>query len=207
MQLILDNIAAIMITSTVLLILMGVMHRNQQAQVEAGSYYAMKTKALGFVDLLEGDLQNADSVITTPMDLSAANNSFAFYSQYDSTSSTAYCVRYEVSATDTRTVQDSTIQLYQLQRYQGPRMAGCPLASLEPSGASPATVTEWYIAPINASDQPVTVPALLTEARGIAVNFSIWSPFKVDPKANVKETTWSLTFRPPMMQKGSAVYL
>ena len=207
MQLILDNITAVMITSTVLLILMGVMHRNQQAQVEASSYYAMKTKALGFVDLLEGDLQNADSVITTPMDLSAANNTFAFYSQYDSTSSTAFCVRYEVSATETRTVQDSTVQLYQLRRYQGPRTAGCPLSSLEPSGASPATVTDWSIAPINASDQPVTIPAMLIDTRGIAVSFSIWSPFKADPESSVKETSWSLTFRPPMMQEGNAVYL
>ena len=207
MQLVLDNIAAIMITSTVLLILMGVMVRNQQAQVEAAGYYALKTKALGFIDMLERDIQNADSVITTGMEVGGANNSFAFYSQFDSTSTTAYCVRYELAPTEVRTKDADSLQLYQIRRYQGPRVAGCPLNQLSSAGASPATVTDWSVAPINDSDQPVTDPAKLSDTRAVAIQFSIWSPFEVSAEAYVKETTWSLTFRPPLMQRGGATYL
>lgn len=209
MQLILDNIAAIMITSTVLLILMAVMHENQQAQVEAASYYALKTKALGFMDILERDLQNADSVLTTRMDLSGSNNTFAFYSQFDSTMTDAFCVRYEFTQAGTRDTKEGAIQLYQVQRYQGPPPPADCLTDpgMEPAGASPATVTEWTIIPLNESDQPVNDPALLGDARAVRAHFAIWSPFEVDAESYVKETTWTLTFRPPLMRTSGAIYL
>ena len=207
MQLILDNIAAAMIGGVVLIIVIAVMHRSQQAQVEAGSYYALKTQALGFINLLERDIQNADSVMSTRMDLSGAHPSFYFYSRFDSTSAIAKCVRYTVEPSQTRTVQDSTLQLYQIHRYQGPHMTGCSEFMLTSSGASPATITSWSIIAKNASDQPITDSLLLGETRAVGVRLSIWSPFKADPKSAIKETTWEITIRPPMLRAGDAVYL
>ncbi len=209
MQLILDNIVAAMVAGAILLIITVGMHENQQAQVAATNYYALKSAAYGFIDILERDLQNADSVLTVGMNLNDPSAAFAFYSQFDSTTTTSFCVRYELIETETRSTPEGSVQLYKVQRYQGPPPPADCLTDpgVESSGASPGIIREWSITPLNESDQSVTESNKLGASRSVKVHFAFGSPFKVESESDVKETSWTRTFRPRLMRSGGAIYL
>ncbi len=180
MQLILDNLLASIIASTIFLILVSLSFRGQEQAADAANNYALKKQELNFIEVLRQDLHSAIRVKTAT---SPPDSSFVFIRQSDqhgATDSVTYRRKYVTSRNGRK--------LYQIERLSG----------VAYSGASMATVTDWQIEAQNKHGNAVH-PDTLDKATQIFVRFEAAAPFKED--SIVTLSRWEATFHPPLLRE------
>ncbi|GIV59106.1 MAG: hypothetical protein KatS3mg043_0195 [Rhodothermaceae bacterium] len=181
MHFILDNITASMVLGTVVLSLLFVTRRNQQALVEANAFYSLNVQTLNFTYTLQRDLQNASRVDV----VSETDSLFTFRAQTDPADTT----RHEVTYRRTKVGRRNGTDLFQILRYVNGVLAG----------ASMGTLTGWQIQGLDAAGQPAAMPS---EVKRIHVHLQAITPVQMSSAevVSLEETDWEATFYPQMMQ-------
>lgn len=196
MQLLLDNLLATIVTSTVFLILVSVNWRSQQNKMDSINHYALKKQEINFVETIKKDLAGVNDVVTVK---EQADGSFTFQTYLDMNSSTLYEVTYKREFVGMR-LDDS---LFQIKRFEKNLSTG----AIVYGGSSMLTVTTWKIEAHTTSGQLAGIPAA---AQQIYVRFEATLPFETDwqQHGNLTLTTsrWEATFRPPLLRnKGTVI--
>lgn len=188
MQLILDNIVASMVGSTVILMMMFVNHQSQMAATEAAGFYIMQKQVMSFTGTVQRDMQNLSSVTT----VTEVDSVFTFFAQVSPTDTTKREVEYRRKSAGQRTVGGSTVQVFQIERW----------VSGSPAGGSIATITDWNIQAQNAEGNSVADPA---DTRQISVGFRVIPPIDVQALEGVTigDTRWEALYRPRMLRDSS----
>ena len=188
MQLLLDNLAATVLSATILLMLFGVTFRSQQAGVEAYTFEALRKQQVNFVETLRRDMLSLTWLEDVEED--PANQMFTFY------------IRHPAQG-----VGDSTKVVYARQKveerdgtdlYQIVRKTGPPGGTLAQSGGSMPTLTAWSI---RARNQQGGAIASASEAEQVQVQFEI-IPFH-EKKKPFDRRRWGATYRPKMLRPGA----
>lgn len=184
MQLIFDNLVAIMIAGVLFLILVAVNHRSKMAAVESSNYYALKQQELTFVETLKRDMQNVtnlQSITEDPMMLE-----FRFQARTDPSDTTRRNVIYRREYKGEKDGQS----LYQVKRI----VAGGS------DGGSMSTIVDWEIVAQNEEGVQVSDVA---NARQVYVRFEALNPFQEGE--TVDKSRWEATFRPPLLQQATSI--
>ena len=184
MQLIFDNLVAVMIAGVLFLMLVAVNHRSQMAAVESSNYYALKQQELTFVETLKRDMQNVtnlQSITEDPMMLE-----FRFQARTDPADTTRRSVIYRRVY---KGVQEGH-NLYQVNR----------IVEGTSDGGSMSTIVDWKIIAQNEEGVQVSDVA---NARQIYVRFEALNPFKEGE--TVDRSRWEATFRPPLLQQATSI--
>lgn len=184
MQLIFDNLVAVLIASVMFLILVGVNHRSRQSAVETSSYYALKQHELNFVETLKRDLQNVTNVTSITEDPST--HTYTFWARTNPADTT----RRQVTYRRVYQGEQDGLSLYQVQRI----VAGTP------DGGSVSTIVDWQIVSRNAEGIQVTNVA---DTRQIFVRFEAINPF--NQGETIDRSRWEATFRPPLLQQATSI--
>lgn len=184
MQLIFDNLVAVMIASVLFLILVGVNQRSRLAAIESSNYYALKQQELNFVDMLKRDMQNVTSLQSTKED--PATLEFRFQARTDPSDTTRRTVVYR-RVYLTKRDGDS---LYQVRRF----VEGMG------DGGSMSTIVTWQIVGQNDEGVPVSDVA---NARQVFVRFEALNPFEAGE--TIDKSRWEATFRPPLLQQATSI--
>ncbi|MEX0747921.1 MAG: hypothetical protein WD275_07980 [Rhodothermales bacterium] len=184
MQLILDNLAAVVIAGVLFLILVGVNQRSRIAAVETSNYYALKQQQLSFVEVLKRDMQNVTSVESITED--PATLQFQFTARTDPADNIERTVIYRRVITG----QQDGLQLYQIQR----------LVNGVAQGGSMSTIVEWEITSQNEEGAQVTD---IADARQVYVRFAAVNPYQAGE--TVDRSRWEAAFRPPLLQQATSI--
>lgn len=183
MQLILDNLAASIITMTIFLMLVAVNHRSQEAEMEAYVFESMRKRQINFIETLRRDmlsLSSMEDIIEDPSD-----HTFTFYAWYEGESDSMKVV-YDRELVEVR----DGVELYQVRRLVGP-VSG-PLVQ---NGASMGTLTEWSIEARNGQGGEILDPG---EAEQVRIEFALISPLAEEQPYQRQQ--WSATYRPRLLQ-------
>lgn len=180
MQLILDNLLAIIVTAGIMLVLVAVNHRTKMAAAEVSSFYSLREQQLNFVDVMKRDMQNMTELKSLKED--ATTKQFRFMARTEPGDPTIREVFYKRAQTG----NINGVATYQIERI----VAG------QPAGGSAATITAWKIEARNAEGMQV---AAFADARQIFVQFEAINPFSQGN--TVDRARWEATFRPPLIQQ------
>lgn len=184
MQLIFDNLVAIMIAGVLFLILVAVNQRGRTAAIESSNYYALKKQELNFVETLKRDLQNVTNLLSTSED--SLTLEFRFKARTDPADTSRHTVVYRRVY---QTEQDDE-SLYQVQR----------IVEGVSDGGSMSTIVAWSIVAQNSDGVAVGDVA---NARQIFVHFEAINPF--EKGETVDKSRWEATFRPPLLQQATTI--
>lgn len=185
MQLILDNIVASIVGSTVILIMMFVNHQSRIAATEAAGYYVMQKQVVSFTGMIQRDMQNLSAVqATTEID-----SVFIFFSKVSPTDSTARQVQYRRTRIGEREVDGALVPIYHIERWVG---------GVQTGGSVPAIV-DWDIQALSADGNPIAHPM---QAGQISVGFRVVPPIDVQVIDGVTlgDTRWESVYRPRILR-------
>lgn len=189
MQLLLDNIAATIIATSVMLMMLTSQIRNQLASAEATVFYMLERQMIDFHDVVRRDMQNLRSIES----LDADDENFVFYAQTSPADTARTLVTYSRKDVSVRHEDDgSTTQLYQIVRYENGIAAGGSIGS----------IVDWGVAVLN--DEGTEV-ASMADAAQISFSISAVAPIKVDLMEGVQidESRWDATFHPRLLREGT----
>lgn len=183
MQLILDNLTALLVTSTLLVILLVVHQRNQGVQVQETNHTALRKHQVNFVQTLQRDIAGIYRLETTE---EQPDSSFAFWTRLATSTDTVRVVyrRWKVGE------RDGT-DLYQILRYESPSGS---LTRSNHSGGSIPSLTDWNIVALNRDGNP---PEGASDARQVRIRFEALAPF--DDGGELVRRPWESTFYPVML--------
>lgn len=184
MQLIFDNLVAVMIAGVLFLVLVGVNQRSRLVAIESSSYYALKQQELNFVDMLKRDMQNVTSLQSAKED--PVTLEFQFEARTDPSDTTRHSVLYR-RVYQTERDGDS---LYQVRRF----------VDGTSDGGSMSTIVTWEI--VGQNDEGVAVTDV-ANARQIFVRFEAVNPFEAGD--TIDKSRWEATFRPPLLQQATSI--
>jgi hypothetical protein len=184
MQLIFDNLIAVLIAGVLFMILVGVNQRSRLAATEASGYYALKQQELNFVEVLKRDMQNVTSLHSIQEDPSTLE--FQFDARTEPSDTTRRTVVYRRVFQTERDGED----LYQVRRF----VDGVS------DGGSMSTISHWQIVGQNDEGVPVTDVA---NARQVFVRFEAVNPFNTGE--TIDKSRWEATFRPPLLQQATTI--
>ncbi len=209
MQLIFDNLTATLIATTIFLMLITVHSRNQQAQVQAAGFYALRNQQINFIETLRRDMagmvciENDDgSTEKCPeFEEDSTYQTYAFHSRLGDAASPTRVI-YKRRKVDER----DGVDLYQIQRYEDASgsLLSTLLGNLDPDdydGGSMSTITSWTIeaqGPEGEKIDPSEGGPL--DIRQIYIRFETIPPFGTGD--DMAPTPWEATYR-PMYLRGS----
>lgn len=185
MQLILDNLTALLVTSTLLVILLVVHQRNQNVQVQETNYSALRKHQVNFVQTLQRDISGIYRIETTE---EQPDSTFSFWTRLPSSMDTVRVV-YQRRKVGERAGQD----LYQVLRYESPTGS---LTSSNHDGGSIPSLTDWNIMVLNRDGNP---PEGAEDARQVHIRFEALTPF--DDGEKLVRRPWEATFYPVMLNR------
>jgi hypothetical protein len=177
MYVVYDNLLASIIGMSIVLILMTVNHRGQQIKADALNVYSMRQQTIGFVEILQRDLQNVTSLAQVT---EASDSTFSFTARADPSQAVEHTITYRRKRVGTR---DNTA-LFQIER----------LIDGQRRGLSPPTLVQWTIVARNEEGGQIQNA---TDARRVVVRFEAVPPF--GPGRLINSTRWEATFHPPML--------
>ena len=152
MIVIFDNLTATLIAGVILLVLITMQVRINNANVEQTALTIAKGNALDFGDWIQEDLGNAgsgvpinqDFIENVVTDATTGNTTrISFYRKVNPTDASATQITYELIDAETVMVDGVPVQLYQLQRCEG--AATCPANSPNLMGQSAAALSYFNI--------------------------------------------------------------
>jgi hypothetical protein len=195
-----DHMAAALVASVVILMLLTVRHRAAEAGLEQTSMYVAKKHLLDFAEWVEDDLiqmgshfDSTDTRFTVPTKQDGNTVFFEFYSD-----SVNYAVsppdtvhiqtRYELAESDTVVLADSTVQLYQLKRTVR-KNPGTGWSGWASDGFSPPNLSYFEISLFDDNGQAV---ASETKTEYIRVAFSLVPSFQTN-RQYINQLSWGTT--------------
>ncbi len=184
MQLIFDNLVAIMIAGVLFMILVAVNQRSRTAAIESSNYYALKQQELNFVETLKRDLQNVTDLQSTSEDPSTLEFRFKARTNPSDTSRHAIVYRRVYQG------EQDDESLYQVER----------IVDGVSDGGSMSTIVTWNIVAQNGDGVAVSD---IANARQDFVQFEAINPFERGD--TVDKSRWEATFRPPLLQQATNV--
>lgn len=202
MTFIFDNLVASLVGMVAMLMLVTVMTRNTQSNVQASKYYAARVQGNALVEMIKGDLSNIGAGVTDRSDMleapeasddGARTESFAFRADIDDQSPGAEHVRYTLqevdggctAGTDVDGSDTGTIACWELVREEEEG------ANWVVAGKSPPSITEFTLTLYDASGNATADAAA---AREVGVELVLLSP--LGQEGIVQKSRWSSRFRP-----------
>jgi hypothetical protein len=228
MQWIIDNLAAFLIGTTILLILFVLQSRGQEAAMEALQFNTAKTDIHAAVAMLEQDLANAGAGLLVPssgdplvgvgvqIDTVSATRYLRFRGRTDRALPNVQCIEYRWQK-DGGTVtlrSGAVVDTYQLERGTN---ATCPVPPANFVAASSNTVTDFRVTLRNADLVPIysADPLALASTRRFDVKLKLVSVLERTeydgPDATsgetelIDETRWERQIRPLNLQRENKV--
>lgn len=195
MQLILDNLTAMIVAGTILVLLAMITLRNGDTAIQAHNMESLRDQQIAFIETLQRDLQNVYAVNSTH-DSTGVSGAFSFHARVVDEDDNVLDRRitYQNTFVGTRAGQS----LYRVMRWEGAPAAGT--AGVQPgdvqAGSSMATLTTWVIRARNEEGENVANPA---NTRQIYLRFESLPPFEHGDAA-LDKARFETTFRPPLLQ-------
>ena len=186
MHFIFDNLSAILIGSAIFLTLAAVDQRSRMATVDSSMFYALKQQQLSFIEIIQHDLNAAVSVNSISID--PASGAFRFQTRPDPASPVVGEVVY------------TRIPVDEVDGVAYVRIARS-VNGVE-SGSSAPFVTGWNIQLLNGEGNPVNSVA---NGREITVSIKLAFPASPDVRQTVRESSWEMTFHPPLLQQNITI--
>lgn len=186
MQLILDNISAVMIGSAVILIVLSTQFQAQRAATEQTMAYVSKKSTLDLGRVVEQDLialgsGTTDTITDMQENVDGLTTLFEFR-KLDGTG-TDIEVAYTLTASDMVNVRGDSVQLYELDRYENGVWAG--------GGGS--RVRFFSIDMLNSNGHET---AGVASARLLRIRLVNVYPFGEDDGSSIFQSHWGITVRP-----------
>lgn len=184
MQLIFDNIVAVLVSTTLLVILLLVSQRGQENAVDETNFASLRAQQLAWVQTLQRDMAGLYRVETVT---ESADSTFAFWTRLADSSDTIRVAyrRYKVGQRD-------GADLFQVRRYES--QSEVSIVPPKMSGGSMPTITSWEIVGLNrAGNQPEAPP----DVRQIRVRFEAMMPFSSGN--DLVRRPWEGTFFPVLL--------
>jgi len=184
MQVLLDNIGALLVFSAVALAVITTQFRSSQANVESTVGYMSKKQTLELASVLEQEIKligqgTTDKITGTTKNGAGQTTSFKFW-RNDGLSDLE--IEYRLSETDIVQMKGVDVQRYRMDR----------LVNGVVMGASPSTLRDFVIEPLDANGNVVAVgSAVLVRARVRNV-FPIGDPDDM----HLGHSLWGITIRP-----------
>ncbi len=190
MQLLLDNIASVLVASTVLLVVVATTLNAQRSAVEASVAYAAKKQTLTTADFLEAELLligngTGGTIDTTIVNANGQTTEFSFWRQDDT--GAAMLVSYTLTPSTSKVIDGQTVQLYQLNRSENGAAAG--------SGSS--TLSDFTITLLGPDG---SLAASTADARLLRVRAVNVYPYGDPDNMNMFQSYWGITVRPPNLE-------
>ena len=195
----LDNLAAVLISGVLVLILVTMQFRAQQANQDRLVLYTAKKQTLSFADVLVRDLSNLG--VEMPRDQRISRHSVNGDGLTDTlrfsrvnTAGDTLNIEYRLVVADTIVHQDTTV-LYQVERYENGVL----------SGGSTPTMRSFTIELLD--ERGATIAVNLRETRQVRIGFVNVMPFGDPDDHYLPSTYWGTTLRPrslnPHIQENS----
>ena len=185
----LDNLAATLIGGVLLLILIALQFRAQQANQDRAALYTAKKQTLSFADVLVRDFSNLG--VEMPRDRRIGRHSVNADGLTDTlrfsrvnTAGDTLNIEYRLVAADSIVRGDSTTVLYQIERYENGVFTG---------GSTP-TMRSFTIELLDEGGGLVTVD--LRQARQVRIGFVNVLPYGDPDDHYIPSTYWGTTLRP-----------
>ena len=186
MQLLLDNIASVLVASTVLLVVVATTLNAQRSAVEASIAYAAKKQTLTTADFLETELLligngTGDTIETISVNDDSLTTEFSFTRQDN------VPVSYTLTLSTSKVIDGQTVELYQLNRSENGVAAG--------SGSS--TLSDFTITMLGPDG---SLAASAADARLLRVRAVNVYPYGDPDNMNMFRSYWGITVRPPNLE-------
>lgn len=194
MQLIFDNLIAVIVFGMITLMLMTAYMRNQSVKVEAAGAYALRAQQVAFISILRRDIAgmicDEENLATCPdFEVDPVDHTYTFHTRLGGVNSTLHKVTYK-----RRTVGESDGEdRYQIQRYVDAS------GSLDPGdydGGSMPTITNWSVRAVN---EDGNTPTKKGDIRRIKVHFEAVPPYSMDAQPH----PWEATYRPMYLRNST----
>lgn len=188
MQFLLDNIASVMVSGAVLLLVVATNLTAQRAAMEETVSYAAKMQTLSLADYLEDELLligdgTANTIVDLQTNSEGQTTLFSFWRE-DEDTATDILVAYTLTETDSVEIDQEWVQLYQLNRSENGT----------PAGGGSSTLETFTITMLNANGNVTTGVSAARLLRVRAVNVY---PFGEAEDMNMFRSYWGITVRPP----------
>ncbi len=198
-----DNIIAVMIAGVVILLLFAVQQRSADFNIEQNSVYSSKKFSLDFAEWLEADLSltgtnldNGDQLFTNLTYQGINTKQITLYRDILSIDSVTFVVdsirvetRYSLDSSSVLTLPDTTIQLYELTRFERKEMLGGGFEPWHEVGKGPEWISYFRINTLNSQGQTVM---LEPQTAFLDVAFTLAMP-NLSSNAYLREFNWAST--------------
>jgi hypothetical protein len=190
MQLLFDNIASVLVASTVLLVVVATNLNAQRSAVESSVAYAAKTQTLSMASYMESDLLligngTLDTIETITSNGAGQTTQFSF--RRIDNAGADMLVSYNLTPTTTIDIDGQSVQLYRLDRTEDG----------QPAGGGSSTLSHFEITMLDINGDPTASVAAARLLRVRAVNVY---PFGDPDKMNMFQSHWGITVRPPNLE-------
>lgn len=184
----LDNLGAMIVATSVFLVLLSLQARTSQMSIEQTSTYVVKRQAADMATWMEEDLlqlgRNIDPLIEVPfenpVDSGVVTTDFTFYRDSIATDGSVIRIttRYDVKRVGTRVLGGDSVDVYRLDRWV---QEGTSTAWVQ-EGGSGSLLSSFEIDMLNRDAMPVSDPKLVASVvpdsvRNTRVRFSMVTPF------------------------------
>ena len=194
-----DNIIAIMIAGVVILLLFSIQQRSTDFNIEQNALYSAKTFSLDFAEWIEADISltginqdHADPKFATPTYLGANTQSIILYRDsvvFAPADTFEVQTWYDLDSSAVVTLPDTTIQLYELTRWERMELAGGGFSPWKETGKGPEWISYFRINTLNAQGQTVVAEP---QTAFLNVAFTLVLP-NIGSKAHINEFNWAST--------------
>lgn len=185
----LDHISSTMVYGALALVLIATQLRAQETSIQQTIVYASKKQTLEFADMVEREFKLIGSGIDARADMLQAvetdeqGNARSFSFRYDDEAGTPMQVEYRMVPTDSVTINDQSIPLYEVQRFRnGTR-----------DGGGPRTVRRFRVQFLTDTGTLTADPG---DAELVRVTFTSTLPMGDLDDFFLPETNWGITLRP-----------
>ena len=196
-----DNIIAIMIAGVVILLLFTIQQRSTDFNLEQNVIYSAKAFSLDFADWLEKDLnltgdnhENTEPKFILPT--YAGNNTSSITLFRDTVvfvasipDTLAIETRYDLTSSSVITLPDTTIQLYELTRWERRELSGGGFDVWKDTGKGPEWISHFRVNTLNTQGQIVNNES---QTAFLQVAFTLVLP-NIGSEAYIREFNWAST--------------
>lgn len=184
MQFIYDHLSASILGIAIFFILVAVQVRGTETSNDQTQYYSAKAQLLDLKEMIEHDFKNIGAGVSRydPIFVSKDDSTFEFMAKVQATDEEPSKITYRRVATERVTIDDETVQLYEVQRLVDDVL----------TGKGPATMKEFVVELRDGNREEV---ADFEDVETVYVRFVIVPPLRGED--GLHEARWNRTIRPP----------
>lgn len=184
-----DNLNALIIGGTVLLMILAMQTRMTEINIEQSATYVVKGQAAEFATWMEDDLLALGTNIDrwseipfdNPGDSAGVTTSFTYYRDEITTTDTfRISTRYDLKKIKTQVVDDDTVNVFRMERWTRTDAGAWSM-----DGTGPAMLSHFKIEMLNRFAEPVSNPVAAATAapdtiQNTRLRFTMVAPFQND---------------------------